>query len=359
MDFTSFKNQFENVPVVENDNLVTNKPLVSICVQTYQHVDFISECLDSILKQQTDFPFEIILGEDESTDGTGLICEGYANKFSDKIRFFSHKRKNNILIKGKPSGRFNMMYNLYSSNGKYIALCEGDDYWVDPLKLQKQVDALESNPCLIACHHWQKYAILNDSDYIEVNAPIKNQGYYPKLITSVEKIFSNDMRVKSRTIMFRNIRDQIFFPRWMNKVAFGDVPLTFLLGKHGDFGFINEPMAVYRQTGKGVSTAGLEELGQKKFNIQHFKNWIEIWDKADVYYNFKYHKESNQTITGFIDIIIQNLPDSYKAYLSLLKYNNFEREISILKTLPHSLFIIKRVSPIFKRKIKKRLKSIF
>jgi hypothetical protein len=221
------------------------------------------------------------------------------------------------------------------------------------------VDVLESNPCLIACHHWQKYAILNDSDYIEVNAPIKNQGYYPKLITSVEKIFSNDMRVKSRTIMFRNIRDQIFFPRWMNKVAFGDVPLTFLLGKHGDFGFINEPMAVYRQTGKGVSTAGLEELGQKKFNIQHFKNWIEIWDKADVYYNFKYHKESNQTITGFIDIIIQNLPDSYKAYLFLLKYNNFEREISILKTLPHSLFIIKRVSPIFKRKIKKRLKSIF
>jgi glycosyltransferase involved in cell wall biosynthesis len=359
MDFTSFKNQFENVPVVENDNLVTNKPLVSICVQTYQHVDFISECLDSILKQQTDFPFEIILGEDESTDGTGLICEGYANKFSDKIRFFSHKRKNNILIKGKPSGRFNMMYNLYSSNGKYIALCEGDDYWVDPLKLQKQVDALESNPCLIACHHWQKYAIFKNGDYVEVDAPIdEGHGYYPALRSSVVKIFSNQMNIKSRTLMFRNIIDDTFFPDWFYKVAFGDISLSFLLAKYGDFGFIDEPMAVYRQTGEGVSTKGLKELGPKKFMVQHYKNWIQISDFADKHYNYKYHKQANKTVKYYFTIMIDNLPKNAKGMFHLLKYNVVIREMSIFKTLMHTLWMLSYYGKFSLQRLKRNLQKL-
>ncbi|MFT4802969.1 MAG: glycosyltransferase involved in cell wall biosynthesis [Psychroserpens sp.] len=358
MDFNSFKNKFEKVPVAEYDNAVTTIPLVSVCVQTYQHVGFIAECLDSILTQQTNFPFEIILGDDDSVDGTKLICEDYANNYPEQIRLFSHKRENNISIKGIASGRFNMIYNLYSSNGKYIAICEGDDYWTDPLKLQKQVDLLDANPHLVCCHHWQKYAFLKDGGFIEVDAPIKNQGYYPLSKTSVDKIFSNHLRIKSRTIMFRNIIDNEFFPSWINKVAFGDVPLTFLLGKHGDFGFINEPMAVYRQTETGVSKTGLQELGREGFTVQHFKNWIEIWDKADRFYNYEYHKESEQTILYFFNPIIKNLPDSYKAYKALLKYNIFERDISFFKTIPHSIFIIKKGFPVLKKNLRKLIKSL-
>src|SRR5690606_4409195 len=113
-------------------------PVVSVCVQTYQHAPYIRECLDSILMQKTDFPFEILLGEDESSDGTREICIEYAEKFPDKIKLFLHRRENNIQIFGYPTGRFNFLTNLYSSNGKYIAICEGDDYWTDSDKLQKQ-----------------------------------------------------------------------------------------------------------------------------------------------------------------------------------------------------------------------------
>src|SRR5690606_37807476 len=121
------------------------KPLVSVCVQTYNQEHYIKQCLEGILMQQTTFPFEIILGEDESNDGTREICKQYAAQYPDKIKLFLRSRKDVIYINGNPTGRFNFIENLKACSGKYIALCEGDDYWTDPLKLQKQVDFLESN----------------------------------------------------------------------------------------------------------------------------------------------------------------------------------------------------------------------
>ncbi|MFP4024594.1 MAG: glycosyltransferase [Thiohalospira sp.] len=133
-------------PVKEYTNFVKESPKVSVCVQTYQHANFIKNCLDGILMQKTEFSFEILLGEDASTDGTRDICIEYSDKYPDKIRLFLHNRENVIYVNGNPTGRFNFLYNLFQSRGKYIALCEGDDYWTDPCKLQKQVDFLEANP---------------------------------------------------------------------------------------------------------------------------------------------------------------------------------------------------------------------
>lgn len=145
MGLEDFITKYEHKPVQENDNNVQNSQLVSVCVQTYQHVSFIEQCLDGILSQETNFSFEILLGEDASTDGTREICIEYAKKYPNKIRLFLHHRENNIKINGSPSGRFNFLFNLYSARGKYIAICEGDDYWIDRRKLQKQVDFLETN----------------------------------------------------------------------------------------------------------------------------------------------------------------------------------------------------------------------
>jgi glycosyltransferase involved in cell wall biosynthesis len=138
-------NKLSHVKVKEYENSCTDLPLVSICIVTYQHVDFIAQCLDSVLMQKTNFSYEIILGEDESTDGTREICIDYAKKYPDKIRLFLHSRENNIKINNTPTGRFNFLYGLSQARGKYIALCEGDDYWIDSEKLQKQVDFLEKN----------------------------------------------------------------------------------------------------------------------------------------------------------------------------------------------------------------------
>src|SRR5690554_989135 len=177
MDLKHFKARYEHVKVQEHQNNVSENPMVSICVQTYQHVNFIEACLEGILNQKTNFQFEILLGEDSSTDGTREICIEYANKYPERIRLFLHHRENNIYIGGKPSGRFNFMFNLLSARGKYIALCEGDDYWTDPLKLQKQVEFLEANLEVGACFtNAMVYNHLNKTKY-EYNSSYKlNKG---------------------------------------------------------------------------------------------------------------------------------------------------------------------------------------
>ncbi len=141
----NFIKQYQKVPVEIYPNSVTEDPYVSVIVQTYMHVDYIAECLDGILMQRTDFSFEILVGEDESKDGTRDICIKYAEKNADKIRLFLHSRENTLHIENNPTGRFNLIWNLTHAKGKYIAFCEGDDYWTDSYKLQKQVDFMDAN----------------------------------------------------------------------------------------------------------------------------------------------------------------------------------------------------------------------
>src|SRR5699024_6113588 len=94
----------------------------------------------------TDFPFEILIGEDASTDKTREICKKYAEKHPDKIRLFLRKEEDKCFIDGRPTGKINIMKTRNAARGKYAALCDGDDYWTDPGKLQKQADFLEQNP---------------------------------------------------------------------------------------------------------------------------------------------------------------------------------------------------------------------
>lgn len=153
MNFQEFKSHFQKKPVKEYPNKVPRNPIVSVCVQTYNQIAFIENCLESILMQQTTYPYEILLGEDFSSDGTREICEAYAKKYPRKIKLFLHERENNIKIAESNTGLFNSLYNFFSANGKYIAYCDGDDYWADPLKLQKQVDFLEKNTDYILAYH--------------------------------------------------------------------------------------------------------------------------------------------------------------------------------------------------------------
>ena len=123
--------------------------LVSICCITYNHAPFIRKALDGFLMQKTDFPFEIVLAEDCSTDGTRKICEEYKAKYPEKIHYIY--RDHNV---GYNENEYEAMC---ATKGKYIAYCEGDDHWTDSLKLQKQVDFLESHPEYSVCWHRCKH----------------------------------------------------------------------------------------------------------------------------------------------------------------------------------------------------------
>ena len=132
----------ENTEEISSEDFV-NEPVVSVCMITYNHADFIDQALESVLQQQVDFSFGIVIGDDASTDDTLEIIKRYQSKYPDKIEILQSTK--NL------GGRINFIRTLQACRGKYIALLEGDDYWNDPLKMQKQVDFLESHPQCALC----------------------------------------------------------------------------------------------------------------------------------------------------------------------------------------------------------------
>ena len=270
-----FINTYEKEPVIELKNQVLKDVLVSVCVQAYQQVEYINQCLDSILEQKTNFKFEILLGDDESTDGTREICIEYAKKNPGKIRLFLHNRKNNIKLLGKPSGRFNFLYNLSKANGKYIALCEGDDYWTDPLKLQKQVEFMENNPDYAICYH--KIDILDEIGKFKQIEYNEN----PNVEYSIDDILTRTAQITTQSICFRNVfRENI--PDWMTYFKSGDYPLFAYLAHFGKIKFFDEAMSVYRKNHGGVTNE------DEKYFVKWYLNYIHGYDKINSQLNFEY-----------------------------------------------------------------------
>jgi glycosyltransferase involved in cell wall biosynthesis len=283
MNFQEFRHRYEHVPVTCYPHEVNGKPVVTVCVQTYKHVNFIKECLDSILQQQTNFPIEILLGEDGSTDGTRELCIQYADKFRTIIKLFLHHRENNIQIDGTPSGRFNFVYNLFSASGKYVVMCDGDDYWLDPLKLQKQVDFLERHPDYSMCFH-QAEVLRIDGTRFFYNDINENRTFLFKDL--LEKNF-----IATASCMFTNSIDSI--PEWFYSLPAGDWGLHLINSSKGKIFYMKDCMSVYRKHEGGIwSKLNKEQLLQKNIIT------LQILDKA---FDYKYHHEFENVIEKKID----------------------------------------------------------
>ena len=120
---------------------------VSVAMITYNHERFIAQAIESVLMQQTDFAVELVIGEDCSTDGTREIVRAYGERYPERVHPLLHEH--NLGLKGHN----NFVATLKACRGQYIALLEGDDYWTDPHKLQKQVDFLDGHPEYVGCFH--------------------------------------------------------------------------------------------------------------------------------------------------------------------------------------------------------------
>ena len=219
--------------------------MVSVCVQTFQHVGFIRQCLDGILMQKTNFDFEILLGDDFSTDGTREISIEYAEKHPEKIRLFLHKRINNISINGSPSGRFNFLYNLFSVRGKYVAICEGDDFWTDPTKLQRQVDFLETNPSVAGCFH--------DATTVDGNGTVLKNVYFESPQTLYDQrdcITKYGGAYATCAIVFRSSVVKVL-PDWFINSA-SDYTLDILITEIGKIAYLPYTMSSYRIHSGGI-----------------------------------------------------------------------------------------------------------
>lgn len=203
---------------------------VTLCIITYNHELFIEDCINGALLQKVDYDYEILIVDDYSTDNTIEIISRYTDLHPGKIRFVRRERNFGMVQ--------NWLFAIKESKGEYIAICEGDDYWIDKSKIKKQVDFLDANRDYSLCFH--KVKILEKGgrivDDFETSLPHK----YELLDSMVE--YGNYIHTPS--ILFRNIINE--FPSEIQQSPVVDFFIYNLLGLKGKFGYINEEMAVYR-----------------------------------------------------------------------------------------------------------------
>lgn len=226
--------------------MVNNSLMVSVAIPTCNQVSFIEKCLKSVLSQKTSFPIEVILGDDSSTDGTREICIKYSRLFPDKIKLILHSEEDKFFLFGKRLGQNNLKICLDACSGQYIALCEGDDYWTDTSKLQKQVEFLESNLEASGCFH--------DVINVDKMGNVTSFNYYN---SPQDKYSLNDCLINltssyaTCSLMFRRKVLSDPWPNWLNK-RLCDELLDLQITTYGYLYHIPLNMGAYRIHEKGV-----------------------------------------------------------------------------------------------------------
>lgn len=205
--------------------------MVSVCMITYNHERFIAQAIESALMQETDFSVELVIGEDCSTDGTRAIVMEYAQRYPDRIRPLLRERNLGMIT--------NFVATLQACRGKYIALLEGDDYWTDPHKLQKQVEFLEAHPECSICFHNAMVEYEDSSRPARTYCP-PNQ----KTVSTLEDILERNL-IPTCSVMYHwgLVRE---LPEWFFRLRMGDWPLHVLHAQHGKIGYVDRVMGVYR-----------------------------------------------------------------------------------------------------------------
>lgn len=234
-------------------------PLVSVSVITYNQKNYIRQCLEGILMQQVNFPMEIVIGDDGSSDGTTEICKEYADRFPDKIRLFIRERNTSHYYEnGKYIWFFNGHWSRMSCKGKYVAICEGDDYWIDPLKLQKQVDFLEKNPDYSLCFTNARVLAEGKLSKIHLNiyAGLETREY------TGEEILKK-WTIPTASVLYRNNNVPIVSD---NRFVYEDIIIFLVLAQMGRIYCINEHTAVYR---RGVGLTFTDKVDYKR-RINHY-----------------------------------------------------------------------------------------
>ena len=266
-------------------NTSSSDPLVSISCTTYNHVNYIEQCLDGFLEQETEYPFEILIHDDCSTDGATNIIKEYEKRYPSIIKAIYEKE--NQYQNGKHVG--SDVWNLPRAKGKYIAFCEGDDYWTDSQKLQKQVDFLEKNINYGMCYS-KSGIFLDDTKRM-------SKETWGSKVSSFEDLLFNGNRVPTLTVLIRKEIYNNFVkeinPSMKNWVA-GDYPLWLYVLKKSKAFFLPEKTAVYRVANSSVShgndfdkrfrfSNGIFQI--KKFFADYAQVSIKLPTKAAIEYH--------------------------------------------------------------------------
>lgn len=216
-----------------------DNPLVSICCIVYNHEPFLRECFEGFVMQKTTFPIEVLVHDDASTDHSTDIIREYTAKYPEIFKPIYQTE--NQYSKGVD---IISTYQFSRAQGKYIAMCEGDDYWTDPMKLQKQVDFLEENENYAICFH-NVNVLSNDDNEKKIFSHLIEKKY------SAREVY-NKWTIPTCSCVFRSENLRYYTPS--SKVIFGDIHLFLSILEKGDAYCFNNKCAVYRRTDNGLSS---------------------------------------------------------------------------------------------------------
>jgi glycosyltransferase involved in cell wall biosynthesis len=282
------------------------KPLVTVSVITYNQVSYIRRCIESILMQKTSFPFDLVIGEDCSTDGTREIVMDYAEKYPDLIR---------LIISDSNVGITENIKRIKTAcRGELRASCEGDDYWIDPLKLQKQYEAIVKFDAALVTHASLVvfYADGKISTEGKVRRAREGSGYL-----EIEDIINRKAKFHTSSFFMRaDLINRI--PDWYYQCPIGDFPLEVIMAWFGKVYYIDEIMSLYQKGVPGSFTErkkspsilendwgmGLEKAHHIMYeNIDRFTDYkysdlIQEWNKKRLIESYTIHGNLDYFVKG-------------------------------------------------------------
>ncbi|WP_268225679.1 glycosyltransferase [Sinomicrobium oceani] len=310
---------------------------LSVCIFTYNHQAYIAETIEGALRQKTNFEFEIVVGEDCSTDGTRQIVEQYEKCYPQKVRAIYNKTNLGMMS--------NNSNTILQCKGDYIALLDGDDYWIDDKKLQNQVEFMDNNPKYSFCFH--------DGKILGKDGVLLDEtccGYMSKEEVKFEDVIF-DVSIPTFSIVFRRNLLGGYPPSWFHTLNAPDRPLFLLLAQKGKGYYFNQCWGVYRLHDNGCWT------GQ---NYQsRWLTHLQIFNTINSYYDQKYDKAFSKAKNKVYYILAIQLSKDGKLKRSVCFLKKFmtSHKSSLMLKLPffRKLFVCYMI--MFKYFLRSKLKT--
>ena len=255
--------------------------MVSVICTAYNHEMYIGQAIDSFLMQETDFPVEILIHDDASTDQTAAIIRAYMDRYPDRIR--AVLQTENQHSKGVKVG--NVLREM--AQGKYLATCEGDDYWTHPHKLQKQVEYMEAHPeCSVCVHATQRVDAARNRPVGVMRADTKSRTF------STEEIILRGGDLFSTNANLYRRETGLDRPAFYQNAPVGDYPAMVFFSLIGSVYYMDEMMSAYRVNVRGSWTN--RQFANTERRKRFYERMARMFDEIDQYTEYRYKEALDQ-----------------------------------------------------------------
>ena len=318
------------------------EPILSICFVTYNHAKYVAQALDSILSQKTKYKYEINVLEDCSTDGTQEILKKYKELYPDKINLYFQ------LVNTKATHFYE---GMKCCKAKYICTLEGDDYWIDDLKIEKQIDFLEANPEFIGCSHNTKIIYEDSEKPSELMNKEKIFDTY-----SINELTTSAIYCHTSSYIYKNVFNGYLPDCHTKNKECGDWFMSMLYAEYGPIKYMHDVMSVYRVNSCGIWSS----FNQYERIIKNIQGVI-IYNRL---LNYKYEQNFLNVANGMLNTLFELLYETKKTthknvFFKIIREikRPFIKIFGTLKINPHLVQIFNKLEWIsIDKKLKQAIK---